>query len=434
MLGFELYILRVETTAQHSQNQQRGHMSEKQSDMMHRAAVVGGGPAGLVAALLLARAGAAVTHFAPPMAHGDTRTTALLQGSVALLEALDVWAAVREKAAALNVMRLIDATGRLIRAPEVSFDSNEMGHAPFGYNVRNADLVAVLAAHTAANARITTVALPVNAVDVRDDHVALACAGADTHKAGLVAAADGRNSMCRAAAGIAVSHKPYDQTALAFDITHTLDHGHVSTEFHTQTGPFTFVPLPGHASSIVWVVRPAEAARLMALDDAAIMEEVRRCSFAFLGDITSVGPRAAFPLGMASAYVMGKNRIALVGEAGHVVPPIGAQGLNLGFRDAAALADVVEDALAAGRDPGGPQALADYDGRRKADVASRAMTIDLLNRSVLSPFLPVQAARGAGLYALSKIGALRRLAMNLGMNPPGKPPRLMRREVKPHGF
>lgn len=390
------------------------------------ACVVGGGPAGLVAAILLARAGLAVRLFAPPPPAGDTRTSALMRGSVALLDALGVWPRIADKAAPLAHMRIVDATGRLLRAPEVVFDAAEIGEPAFGSNVRNRDLLAALDRLARRTQGLTPDARAVAALRPGAELAELVAADGERIPARLVVAADGRNSLCRRAAGIAVRETRYPQTALAFDIGHELAHGDVSTEFHTDSGPLTFVPLPGAQSSVVWVVRPDEAAALLALDEAAFAARLEERCFSFLGRLGPVGPRGAFPLSAMTAQRMAARRVALIGEAGHVVPPIGAQGLNLGLRDAAALAETVAEARAAGTDIGADATLARYADWRRADIASRATGIDLLNRSVLSDFLPVQLARGAGLYLLGRVGPLRRFAMAAGMEPPGRQPRIMR--------
>lgn len=389
---------------------------------------VGGGPAGLVVASLLASAGIPARLFAPSADPNDTRTTALLRGSVALLRAIGVWDELSEAAAPLERMRIIDATGRLFRAPEVTFDSAEIGGGPFGYNIKNGDLVAALERQAAALPSLRVDRRKIVAVTPDEAEVRLEAEDGVSFSTPLIAAADGRNSLCRKAAGITTSQSRYEQMALAFNIEHEAAHENVSTEIHTDAGPLTFVPLPGRASSIVWVARPEEARRLMDMDEAALREELRERSFAILGDVLKTGPCAAFPIGMLSVSRMAAKRVALIGEAGHVVPPIGAQGLNLGFRDAATLAELVADAWRAGEDPGSAEVLQAYRSRRRADVATRTAAIDLLNRSVLSGFLPLQAARGVGLFLLQKLGPLRRLTMELGIEQVGTVPRIMRGE------
>ena len=185
------------------------------------------------------------------------------------------------------------------------------------------------------------------------------------------------------------------------------------------------MPLPGDASSLVWVEEPALAAHLAALDDAAFLAELAARLQGLLGSLRNVSPRAVHSLSGLGALRMGQNRVALVGESAHVIPPIGAQGLNLGLRDAAALAECVGAARARREDIGSAATLATYHAARAADVLGRTISVDLLNRSLLSDFLPVQALRGLGLHLLANVGPLRRLVMQGGMGAPGNLPRLM---------
>ena len=182
----------------------------------------------------------------------------------------------------------------------------------------------------------------------------------------------------------------------------------------------------GAASSLVWVERPGPAGRLASLDDEEFRAALETRLGGLLGPIGRVSPRTLFPLAGLTATVLGQNRVALLGEAAHVIPPIGAQGLNLGLRDAAALADCVAEARAGGGDIGAPQVLKAYDAARTGDVASRAWTVDLLNRSLITEFLPVHLARGLGLVALKTIGPLRRFLVREGLQPSRAVPSLMR--------
>ena len=207
------------------------------------------------------------------------------------------------------------------------------------------------------------------------------------------------------------------KSALTVCLAHTRPHHGISTEFHTTSGPFTLVPLPGVRSSLVWVLDPAEADHIAALDDAALSAEIERRSHSILGKITVEPGRGIFPLSIATAQRFAARRIALIGEAAHVIPPIGAQGLNLGLRDAAAIGELAITAHRGGDDIGGDAVLAAYDKMRRSDVARRTLAIDLLNRTLLADFLPVQSARGLGLYLLDKIGPLRRAVMREGLSP-----------------
>ncbi|MCB4771854.1 UbiH/UbiF family hydroxylase [Ancylobacter sp. Lp-2] len=393
-------------------------------------AVIGAGAAGMIAALAFAAEGFDVTLIGPPRRR-DARATALMDGSVHALEALGVWPRLQgvgasRKVSPLRVMRLVDDTGRLWRAPEVSFEAGELGLPAFAWNVENEALLQALEAGIAAVPRITRVKASVATVTDEPDAARLVLDDGRTLAAALVAAADGRNSPCRAAAGIGLHTRDYPQVAITATLSHDRPHRDVSTEFHTPTGPFTLVPLPGNRASIVCVVAPKDAEVLSALDDAAFSREMERRAHSLLGKMRLDGPRGAFPLVAGTAERFAAGRIFLMGEAAHILPPIGAQGLNLGIRDAATLAELAGDARRAGRDPAGSDIADAYERRRRMDVGSRSLAVDLFNRSLLTGFLPIQGARGLGLWALGRSATLRRLAMREGVGPGRDVPRLMR--------
>lgn len=392
------------------------------------AAVVGGGPAGLTAAVALAEAGVPTVLIAGEAAPRDNRTTALFASSVAALQAIGVWDACRAAAAPLRALRIVDDTGRLWRAPEVRFDASEIGLEAFGWNIDNKSLVAALDARVQALPELRRIGENAIAVEINERGVRIALAGGGAVTARLAVGADGRRSLCREAAEIATQGWSYPQTALTFNVKHTRLHNDISTEFHTNEGPFTLVPLPGLRSSVVCVVSPAEAARLTALDPAARNTEMERRSHCILGRIEVEPGQGAFSLAVETARRFAANRVALVGEAAHVIPPIGAQGLNLGLRDAATIAELAADAWRDGEDVGGPGVLDAYDRLRRIDIASRTAAVDLLNRSLLSSLVPVQGARSFGLFLLDRIGPLRRALMREGVDPAAARPRLMRGE------
>ena len=386
-------------------------------------AVIGGGPAGLAAAIALAQAGAATALIARHAPYADNRTTALLGGSIDFLQALDVWPRAKDNAAELRVMRLVDDTGRLIRAPEVRFACDEIGLDAFGYNIENRLLMAALEQRAAELPGLTRFDDEAAGIRPQDDVVVVHTGHGKSLSARLVIGADGRQSLCREAAGIEVTRRELHQAALTFNISHSRPHRNVSTEFHTSQGPCVFVPLPGDRSSVVWVAAPKEAERLIGLSDEELSEAAEKQSHSILGRIAVEPGRHLFPLGIEQPRHFAKDRIALVGEAAHVLPPIGAQGLNMGLRDAADIADVVREAMAAGEDPGSPQALKRYALARRVDVASRTFVIDIANRSLLSAFLPMQSLRAAGLHLIGSFGPLRRIAMREGLAPSWRSPR-----------
>ena len=389
-------------------------------------AVIGGGPAGLVAAIALATAGVDALLIAPP-AEPDHRTTALLAGSVTALETLGVWAACVPNAAPLRKIRLIDATRRLIRAPEVSFCAAEIGLEAFGHNIENRYLVAALEARSAA-LKLPRIAGAALSIAGDTTGITIKHADGEAHVK-LVIGADGRRSLCRAAAGIETTQRAYPQSALTLNLAHARPHDGTSTEFHTESGPFTLVPLPGRRSSLVCVLDPAHAAELAAMNDAELSAEIERRAHSLLGAMNVEPGRGIFPLAIETAHSFAHDRIALVGEAAHVVPPIGAQGLNLGLRDGATIAELVAEARRHNADIGAPEVLARYDRQRRADVTGRSLAVDLLNRSLLTDFLPAQGARGLSLYLVDRIGPLRRALMREGIAPAASQPRLMRGEA-----
>jgi len=394
-----------------------------------QAVVIGAGPTGLTAALALCASGVEVAIAAPPYdrvaIEADRRTTALLPGSIELLKNLGVWAACERHAAPLEGVRLVDDRGGLLRAPEVLFKAQEVGRMSFGANIPNAALNAALHAQVSAKHVRWASTSAVVAVEPTEDGVALSLAEGQRLKGALAVAADGRASTARAAAGIAVRVWSYGQTAVVTTFQHTRAHANITTELHRRAGPLTTVPLPGDASSLVWVEEPGVAARLSALEPALFLAELAGRLQGLLGSLRAAGPIAAYPLSGLSAARMAQNRVALVGESAHVIPPIGAQGLNLGLRDAAALAECVAQALAGGEDIGGRATLEAYDRARAADVISRTLSVEALNRSLLNDFLPVQALRGLSLHVLANVAPVRRLLMRGGLEAPGRLPHLM---------
>lgn len=380
-------------------------------------AVIGGGPAGVTAAIALAETGARTALVARRVPYSDNRTTALLGGSVEFLDGLGVWSRCSDKAAPLEAMRLVDDTGRLIRAPEVRFSCHEIGLDAFGYNIDNRSLMLALEARATELANLVRFDDEADSVLTEAEDVAIHTAAGQYLTARLVVGADGRHSLCREAAGIDVTRRDLKQTALTFNVSHSRPHRGVSTEFHTPHGPCVLVPLPGDRCSIVWVASPADAERFRSLSDEELSTAIEKQSHFILGQMRVEPGRNLFPLAIERPKSFARDRIALVGEAAHVVPPIGAQGLNLGLRDAADIAGLAGEAIAAGRDPGADEVLKRYDWARRPDILSRTFMIDIANRSLLNDFLPLQPVRAVGMHLLGAIGPLRRLAMREGLAP-----------------
>ena len=393
------------------------------------AIVVGGGPAGLTAAIALAEGGIPTVLAGKRPTQPDNRTTALLAGSVTALETLGVWELCKGQAAPLKVMRIVDDTGRLWRAPEVKFESSEIELEAFGYNIENRYLIEALERRAHTLSALCFVEDEVLSVVPDATAITIALKGGQSLRAPLAIGADGRRSLCRAAANIGIDERSCPQVALTVCLQHSRPHHETSTEFHTLTGPFTLVPLPGNRSSLVWVLDPVEADELAGIDNADLAGKIERASHSILGKIEVEPGRGLFPLQVATARRFADKHIALVGEAAHVIPPIGAQGLNLGLRDAATISELAVAAYRGGHDLGGAAVLTNYDRLRRTDVGGRTLVIDMLNRTLLSDFLPVQGARGLGLYLIDRIGPLRRAVMREGVAPATAQPRLMRGEA-----
>lgn len=377
-------------------------------------AVVGGGLSGSVAALALARAGRKVALITPPSEKADERTTALMDQSIRFLERLGVWGDIAASAAPLSVMQIIDGTKRLLRAPTAQFRAQDVGLYAFGYNIPNRALSETLDAAVAAEPNISRIAQNVETFDFSAERAMLTLSDGASIGADLVAAADGRNSKARETAGIGVRRWSYPQSAVVLNFAHSVPHGNISTEFHTESGPFTQVPLPGLRSSLVWVVKPDEARRLVELPTGELSRLVENRMQSMLGKVTVEGTAQAWPLSSLMAERFGKGRLALIGEAAHAFPPIGAQGLNLSLRDIIAVSELLvatsDRAIAA--DAGDR-----FSRRRGPDIVSRTVGVDLLNRSLLSDFLPVQMLRAAGLHILTYAPPLRNLLMREGIEP-----------------
>ena len=379
-----------------------------------RIIVAGTGPVGLIAALALADLGVPVTlagHSPPPE---DRRTTALMTPALAQLDGLGVLTALQPKAAPLKAMRIVDATKRLIRSPVVNFRAAEIGEDHFGLNIPNRDLNAALEAAVVARPGIVWKRELVTGWALGSDSVSARLADGTSVEGILAVAADGRLSPAREAAGIKTSTRSYPQAALVLNFSHSRSHGSISTEFHTETGPFTQVPLPGNRSSLVWVVKPQTAEELLALDDASLSMRVEEQMQSMLGRVSVEPGRQVYPLGATLPARFAQNRVALVGEAAHVFPPIGAQGLNLGIRD---VRDLVATVAENRSDPGAENALVAYDRKRRPDVLARAGAVNLLNLSLLSDMLPAQLARSAGLGVVGGFAPIRALFMREGLQP-----------------
>ena len=387
--------------------------------------VSGGGVAGLTAAAGFASAGFRVicTDPTPPAterdaAGADQRTTAFLHPSIAVLQAAGLWQRLEPHAAPLQIMRIIDAGGPTPE-PRITkdFDAAEISDQPFGWNLPNWLLRREMVARLAELPGVTFLPGTATARLMTREAQALATlSDGTTVAARLVVAADGRASTVREATGIAVKTIRYGQKALAFATTHPIPHQNVSTEIHRSGGPFTLVPLPDRdgrpSSAVVWMETGPEVQRLAALPVPAFEAEINARSCGILGPLTLVSPRGVWPIISQIAARMSAERVALIAEAAHVVPPIGAQGLNMSLADLAALLDL---ATANPADLGSRAMLDAYHRKRHFEVQARVTGIDALNRASMLGDPALRDLRAAALNALYSLAPVRKTLMKAGL-------------------
>ncbi len=376
--------------------------------------IVGGGPVGNTAAIALARAGYSVTICAPKSGAKDPRTTAHLSQTVEFFKDLGIWERLEEKAFPLKVMRIVDGTNRIFRAPQTDFKSSEIGLEAFGYNLRNADVADVLETEMETYEQITHVDGTAVEFSRYDEKIRVTPDTADGEmvlETKFLVAADGKHSKVREHFLPDTRNWSYPQSALVVNFKHEFPSHETSTEFHTEGGPFTIVPQSNNTAGLVWLEKPEIISEVMTYPDEKLEQVIEEKMQSFLGAINLISKPASFPIMGLVANRFGDGNVALIGEAAHVFPPIGAQGFNLGARDVQDLVTVMKRFTSA-ENRGGQ-----YNSMRKADIESRTLGVDLLNRSLLSGLLPNQMLRTFGLYALNKSAPLRKTAMKMGISP-----------------
>jgi len=387
------------------------NIEDKDSNLI---AIIGAGPAGMIAALHLAKINIKTILVGPKTDANDLRTTALMMPAIEILSDLNIWESIKESAAALSTMRIVDGTKRIIRSPTVSFKASEIGEKAFGYNMPNLVLNKVLEEKVADSPLITRFMTTAKEISHHASGVAVKLDDGKSLETKLIVAADGRNSAARQAAGITTRQWTYPQTAVILSFSHAFAHQNISTEFHTEEGPFTQVPLPGNRSSLVWVANPNHANNLLGMGPRALAKEIETRMASLLGEITVDTPAQGWPLAGVVPKAFAAKRTILVGEAAHIFPPIGAQGLNLGVRDAITIGKVVDQSMA---DFGCETVIEAYNKARKPDIWARTGAVDALNRALLSNFIPAQIARFTGLELLRRFSPLRGFFMREGMYP-----------------
>ena len=375
--------------------------------------ISGGGIPGLILGCLLGQAGFDVCVIEPsPLPAPDkikpsARTAALMNDSLAILDAACVWKNIEADATDLRTMSIIDHGVR------ADFKAEEIGQTRFGCNIVNAPLQAYAAENFRAVGQIYQSSL--QSYEIENERVIATLEDGTALTASLLIGADGRKSRVRQIAGIEVRDHDYEQMAITALLEHTQPHRFISTEFHRPGGPFTLVPMPGNTSSLVWLEPSARAEELLKLNKKDFEQQIQDLSEGLLGEISLLTTPTAWPLRMMKAHAVIAERVVLIAEAAHVLSPIGAQGLNLSLRDVKALADILNEARENGLDFGSAATLDKYARTRAADTNFRVSGTHALNQLVATDNPVISSLRRAGLRAVSAFSPLRLLAMQKGL-------------------
>lgn len=398
-------------------------------------AVGGAGFAGLALAIALRQAlGApfAVTVIDPTLAHAqskDPRASAIAAAARRLFEAIDVWDAVAPKAQPILDMVVTDSKlDDAVRPTFLTFGGDVEEGEPFAHMVENRHLVDALATKArdlGVDLRAGAVAGFENAGNVID----VSLADGEVISARLLVGADGAHSLIRERAGIANHGWSYDQSAIVTTVAHEREHNGRADEHFLPAGPFAILPLTGKRCSIVWTENTREAQRIVALPDDEFHTELEKRFGLQLGELKVIGPRRAFPLGLFTARTFIGERLALIGDAAHIIHPIAGQGLNMGLRDVAALAEAVADAARLGLDPGGPDVLERYQRWRRFDTMTMGIATDGLNRLFSNHSDVLRLARDIGLGLVERMPALKRMFIREAAGFTGDVPKLLKGEA-----
>jgi len=379
--------------------------------MQYDIAIIGGGLTGVAAARLAAERGFSIVHFAPKFAK-DHRTSALMMPTVEFMLKSRLLRDQNLFGTPLRKIRIIDATNRLLRAPEALFDSAEISLEAFGYNFANSDLLGAFSDFSSK-------------IDLEDrlvSNILESAAGFEIHTqdanvvcATMVIGADGKKSRVRDSLGFAASATSFKQSALVADIEFERVEENTSVEFHYENGPFTLVPAGGNKINLVWLDNHDVLEGVAALPTAEFAKRLEEKSHRLFGHAKPLTKAFVFPLGNLSVRNVGKNGAMLIGEAAHAFPPIGAQGLNLGLRDVEDFIAAIERLSPEFSFDDARRASEKYNSLRKVDLLRTGGFVDGLFKSLISEFLPAQGLRLGGVWALKSLGPLRKLAFQFGM-------------------
>lgn len=408
-------------------NKRQGHQAE---------VVVGGaGFAGLALAIAL-RQGLGdpftVTVADPALAHArskDPRASAIAAAARRLFEAIGVWGAVAENAQPILDMVVTDSKlDDAARPVFLTFGGEVEEGEPFAHMIENRHLVDALA-EKAKTLGVELRATPVAGFAAGANSTEVQFADGESITARLLVGADGARSLIREQAGIATHGWNYDQCAIVTTVAHEREHNGRAEEHFLPAGPFAILPLTGRRCSIVWTETSGEADRIVALPDSEFHDELEKRFGLQLGDIEVVGPRRAFPLGLFTARTFIGERLALVGDAAHIIHPIAGQGLNMGLRDVAALAEAIADAARLGLDPGGSEVLERYQRWRRFDTMTMSVATDGLNRLFSNNSDALRLVRDIGLGLVERMPMLKRMFIREAAGFTGDVPKLLKGEA-----
>ncbi len=362
---------------------------------------------------------------------GDERASAIVAAARRLFEALGVWESVKANAQPIIDMAITDSRlDDAVRPVFLTFGGDIEPGEPFAHMIENRDLVDALVAKAKdVGVEFRTSAVTKFSPPGGAQHLSVALADGSAISTRLLVAADGARSTIRTNAGIATHGWSYDQSAIVINVGHDRDHGGRAEEHFLPAGPFAILPLKGRRSSIVWTERTREAERIMALPDEAFHDELERRFKLHLGEITVAGARRVHPLAFFIARSFVAERIALVGDAAHVIHPIAGQGLNMGLKDVAALAEVLVDAARLGLDPGAADVLERYQRWRRFDTVAMGLATDGLNRLFSNRSDVLRFARDVGLGMVERLPNLKRLFIREAAGLVGEVPKLLRGEL-----
>jgi 2-octaprenyl-6-methoxyphenol hydroxylase len=405
----------------------------RQANAMTDVLIAGAGIPGLTLALALARAlkpGFAVTVCDPSLAlppAADDRVSAITSSARQMLEALGIWAKIAAEAEPVREMVITDSKLENVVRPTFLMFDEEGGDGPLAHIVEHRALAAAL--REAAKAEgVELLAKAVDSFEIADESVAVS-AGEQPLAGKLLVAADGARSKLRAQAKISSVSADYKQLGIVATIGHERDHDGIATQHFLPAGTFATLPLTGKRSSIVWAEEAAEARRIVALPPEEFKQELVRRFGLKLGELEVLSKVRAFPLSLSIARSLTAERLALLGDAAHVIHPLAGQGLNLGLRDAAALAEAIADAARLGLDPGGPEVLKRYQRWRRFDTVAMAGMTDGLNRLFSNDSDALRVLRDVGLGLVERAPKLKQFFTHEAAGTEGDMPKLMRGEV-----